>query len=267
MFHSISAARLTTAALAAIATLAATAPVRAQTVLIDGYATSGADLAGAQVTASFLNGTTELLTWGAEPSMGVEAGGVFSEGWSLTQQGNSFWKPWTLTVSPQLTLQSLMIDLVGSNSVFDVIEDSMASTNTQGSKQGAPFRLGKNANSALLPTVNYSAPVDISNGDLFTQLTLNWESGLSNTSLDFVIDTDSGTESNPVTVVEMPVETPAEDQGEAPQNQTLLAGLNLDTMQNPEPETAAVPEPGSALGLLAIAALGRRFVAKRRANA
>lgn len=250
-------ARLSAAAVALVAVGLAASPLQAQTVLLSGYDTTGADMAGATISASFLDGTTEFLTWGAQPALGAQAGGVFSQGWSLTQQGNSFWSPWTLTVGPSLTLQSLVIDLVGGNAVFDTLVDSTADTNTPGSEQGEPFRLkNKSTHPLLVPTtIDYSAPIDISKGDLFSQLTLEWENGFSNNVFQFVTDTDSGTTSNPVTVVE------------TPKNLTLVSPIEpiepMETIETTvtrveEPQATAVPEPGAVLGLLAIATLSRK---------
>ena len=48
---------------------------------LTGFATTGADMTGLNVTATFSNGFSQSLAWG---TTGVGAGGVFGTGWSLT---------------------------------------------------------------------------------------------------------------------------------------------------------------------------------------
>ncbi|HEY9833272.1 MAG TPA: hypothetical protein V6D26_22150, partial [Stenomitos sp.] len=54
---------------------------------LTGYATYGNMMSGMRVTANFLDGSSQTLTWGATGSI---SGGVFSNTWSLTQSGNTY---------------------------------------------------------------------------------------------------------------------------------------------------------------------------------
>lgn len=69
------------------------------TALIDGvseYKTTGADMVGMAVTAHFSAAPSETQIWAAT---GVDSGGVFGaqQDWSLTQNGDTFGNPWTLS--------------------------------------------------------------------------------------------------------------------------------------------------------------------------
>ncbi|NJM57310.1 MAG: PEP-CTERM sorting domain-containing protein [Synechococcales cyanobacterium RU_4_20] len=209
--------------------------------------TAGANLSGAKITASFLNGGSETLTWAKIKNQGDGKGGVLSsQGWSLTQAGDSFVYPWILQADASISLAALTIDLFGGNAAFDTEEDANAASNTDGSFQGVPFTVKPGF---LRPdSVVYSTPIDISNGDLFSTLTLRWDNGFSNSLLKFVADTDSGTSENPVAIAEPPAE-PAEPPVAPP----------LVTLVETPPSTTRVPEPSVLLGLLAIAGLGRRL--------
>lgn len=222
------------------------ASAQAQTVLT-GHVTTGADLSGAKITASFLNGGTETLIWGRIKNEEDNKGGVRSaKRWSLTQAGDNFANPWILQADASISLASLKIDLFGGNAAFDTEEDENAASNTAGSFHGVPFTV----KSGFRPdSVVYSTPIDISNGDLFSTLTLGWANGFSNSRLEFVADTDSGTPENPVAIAEPPAEPPAEP----------LVAPPLVTLVETPPSTTRVPEPGVLLGLLAIAGLGRRL--------
>ncbi len=180
---------------------------RAETVL-SGFVTTGVDLQGAQVTASFLGGGSETLTWQAT---GETSGGVVGQGWSLGQRLDSFSYPWSLDVDAEAVISSLSINLLAGNALFDVEASVAPTVNTPGSKVGAAFAVqpGSLLGDAVEPSrVSYGAPIDISQGDLFAELLLEWDHGLGNGGLAFIADTDSGTVANPVRLVSAPVESP-----------------------------------------------------------
>jgi hypothetical protein len=164
----------------------------ANIVSISSFA-NGNLMSGMQVTAIFAGGS-QTLNWG---STGPASGGVFGNGWSLTQSGDTFANnPWTLTSTIQLT--SLTINALAGNTVFD---------RTFGNNPGTPGSGGGRSVSSLTGDgpfqVNalYSAPVGLNNnnpvGDLFGSLNLTF--GITNVpgisanytgTLTFRADTD-----------------------------------------------------------------------------
>jgi hypothetical protein len=144
-------------------------------------------MAGMRVTASFVDGFSESVTW---QSTGSNSGGAFGSGWSLTESDNSFDLPWTFSNTNQ-GITSLVIDAIPGNSVFDnVAKDEI----TSGSADGWGFETlaGQSPNSFI-----YSDPIDISRGDLFGKLSLYWTSGFTGT-MKFRADTDTGSSKDPV---------------------------------------------------------------------
>lgn len=191
------------------ASLTLGAPAQAGTVLT-GFQTTGADMAGAKITANFLGGGSQTLTWQRlDPTL--ELGGVTGSGWFLGQTGDSFLEPWILSADASTAIASLVIDLIPGNAVFDTIalDDDDLTTfdrDTPGSFDGLPFTV---LSGGPAPTsFSYSQPVDISLGDLFGTLTLNWASGFSDGILSFSADSDSGTTTNPVTIAPVNPVTP-----------------------------------------------------------
>ena len=65
---------------------------------LTGFQTTGADMDGMSVTASFEGGFSQTLAW-AEGS--PQSGGVTGTGWSLSLSGDSFTNAWSLTKYPQ----------------------------------------------------------------------------------------------------------------------------------------------------------------------
>jgi hypothetical protein len=175
---------------------ATAAPSQATT--LTSFSTFGSDMAGIRVTANFLNGTSESLIWGATSSV---AGGVFGTGWSLTQSGNTYLQlddpngsRWTLTNSSANLLSSLVIDTIPGNTVFDILPTNSGPNNTPNSAEGWAFQ----TTFGLAPTsYNYLDPIDISQGDLFGRLVLDWTTGFTG-AMQFLADTDSGRDDDPV---------------------------------------------------------------------
>lgn len=164
----------------------ATIPTQATTVLT-GFTTSGDMMAGIQVTASFVDGSSETATWQAT---NTNSGGVFGNGWSLSESGNSFNQPWTFS-NTGIGITSLVIDAIPGNTVFDNIPVEEI---TPGSADGWAFQ----TLSGLSPTSSiYSDVIDISQGDLYGKLSLYWTDPFTG-SMTFRADTDSGSPNNPV---------------------------------------------------------------------
>lgn len=173
---------------------ASTLPAQATT--LTQFSTDGSMMSGMRITASFLDGTSQSLIWGAT---GPQSGGVFGNDWSLTQSGNTYPQSlrsladyaWTLS-NYGLGITSLVIDAIPGNTVFDnVFAPAIV---TPGSAEGWYFQ----PISGVAPTSHaYSDPIDISAGDLFGKLSLYWPGGFTGV-MQFIADTDSGTTHDPV---------------------------------------------------------------------
>ncbi len=176
--------------------LLAASALPSQATTLTQFSTDGSMMSGMRITASFLDGTSQSVFWGAT---GSESGGAFGNGWSLTQSGNTYPQSlnsladyaWTLTNSGQ-SITSLVIDAIPGNTVFDNI--FAPAVVTPGSAEGWYFQ----PISGVAPTSHaYSDPIDISAGDLFGKLSLYWPGGFTGV-MQFIADTDSGTTDDPV---------------------------------------------------------------------
>ncbi|MBE9116100.1 PEP-CTERM sorting domain-containing protein [Lusitaniella coriacea LEGE 07157] len=168
-------------------------PVQAQTVL-SSINTGGDDMDGMRVLVEFLDGTFEEAIWG---TTGVNAGGAFGTNWDLTFSGSTtFGIPWRFNATNPLKIASLTLNGAPGNTAFD--DGSFPST--PGSARGQSFSV----TSGQAPdTWQYSNPIDISAGDLWGTLSMNWLDGFMGT-MRFVADTDNGTIRNPVTTTDVP---------------------------------------------------------------
>ncbi|WP_199247548.1 PEP-CTERM sorting domain-containing protein [[Phormidium] sp. ETS-05] len=174
------------AASLAIATVAA--PASAQTV-VSGFTTGGDDMNGMQVLVDFLDGTSESTIWG---TTGSNAGGAFGTNWGLSLTGSTtFGTPWTFSASNKL-VRSLTINAIPGNTMWDT--DWPTYPGTPGSANGWTFQV---ASGQAPDAYSYSVPIDISVGDLWGTLSMQWLSGFTGT-MRFYGDTDNGTASNPV---------------------------------------------------------------------
>lgn len=169
--------------------VAMVAPARATT--LTGFDTTGADMAGMEVTVNFQGGGSDTQIWSAT---GVTSGGASGTDWSLTQSGDTFSNPWSFDYTGLGSIVSLMINAIPGNAVFDIVNSPIV---TPDSALGKPFTV---QNGLAPDSFNYSVPIDISQGDLFGKLSLFWDDGFTaNNRLSFVADTDSGTTDDPVT--------------------------------------------------------------------
>jgi hypothetical protein len=168
-------------------TLLGTLVTPSQATTLVGFSTTGEMMGGMQITASFLDGTSESAVWTAT---GKGSGGAYGNNWSLSETGNSFNSPWTLT-NNGIGITSLVIDAIPGNTVFDNVKVQEV---TPGSADGWPFQtlIGQSPNIS-----SYSNPIDISQGDLFGSLSLYWTNGFSG-SMKFRADTDSGSSNDRV---------------------------------------------------------------------
>jgi len=158
----------------------------------------GVDLDGAKITATYADGTSEILTWKAlDP---YTAGGA--TGSDIDMFFGYSWHELTTTK----LLTSLQIDLAPANSVFDTtfaMDDDPLEDSTTGSKNGFPFKLSPDdEDMSGTITATYTGIVNLSGspavGDLYTTMTLDF-SGLPDGGLlgDLVWNSDIDTMTGP----------------------------------------------------------------------
>ncbi|MEX0271160.1 PEP-CTERM sorting domain-containing protein [Leptolyngbyaceae cyanobacterium UHCC 1019] len=157
---------------------------------ISGFATSGAQMGGIKVTANYLDGGSQTATW--NPT-GAQAGGAFGAGWSLTQVGDTYEFPWTLSTNTGFAqkITSLIINAIPGNTFFDIV---LAPEKTVGSGNGIPFTVlsGQSPDAYA-----YSTDISGAGNDLKGTLSLSWNSGFTG-QLSFLADTDSGKVDAPI---------------------------------------------------------------------
>jgi hypothetical protein len=196
------------AAVLSLAVLGAMSPSASASTVLTGYQTTGNLMDGMRVTVGYVSGGFETQNWGTIGRARDKSGGAFGSSWSLTQTGDTFgfrdgdWWPWTLDVRSDRPIWAINIDAVPGNTVFDNISGR---TVTPNSADGRPFTPYFSNNGP--DAVDYTVPIDISQGDLFGQLTLRWNQGFSG-RLQFLADTDNGTNTNPVQVAVPPPPEP-----------------------------------------------------------
>lgn len=157
---------------------------------LSGFSTFGDQMGGIKVTANYLEGGSQTATWKAT---GAQAGGAFGAGWSLTQVGDTFSSPWTLSTDAGFAqkIASLVINAIPGNTVFDIAPDRNGTT---GSFLGTLFTAlsGQSPNAYA-----YSTAISGAEDDLKGVLSLSWNSGFAG-QFSFLADTDSGKVSDPI---------------------------------------------------------------------
>ncbi len=160
----------------------------------------GADMAGIEVTASFADGSQELVTWSATDAT---SGSVVGSDWSLSLSGETFgdydgstntlFGEWVLVNNTASGLTNLLINA----GIVDVYFDNEESIEyTAGSEVGRPFVSSDDAGTTASFTDVYSAP------DLFGTLNIAWDSSLAaGSSYSFLTDTDKAVVSEPATAL------------------------------------------------------------------
>ncbi|MGZ3218200.1 calcium-binding protein [Paracoccus sp. T5] len=134
----------------------------------------GVDLDGAKITASYSDGTTEILTWRALDTYTFGAA-------SGTDIAMSFGSDWH-ELSTTKALASLQINLQPANSVFDTTldgDDYPAGNSTPTSLIGYPFKLAPEYEETIGDlTVTYSGIVNLTGslpaGDLYTVMVVDF---------------------------------------------------------------------------------------------
>lgn len=172
---------------------------------------TGADMAGMQVTATFVGGGSETATWVTTSTDGSIAddegfaGAASGTGWTLSQRGDTLGGNnaagavlglWTLANDSGLGLVSIVIDALAANVVFDILGYQLnpADINeyTPGSNVGRGFQTANGPNFDAL-VASYDNLV--SDPDLYGRLTINFAattpgSLASGSELQFLADTD-----------------------------------------------------------------------------
>ncbi len=158
----------------------------------------GVDLEGAQITATYADGSIEILTWHAlDPyttggATGTDIDMFFGYSWH------------ELTTTKLLT--SLQIDLAPADSVFDTtfaMDDDPLGGSTPGSKNGFPFKVSSDyQDMSGNISVTYTGIVNLAGspavGDLYTTMVIDF-SGLPDGGLlgDLVWNSDIDTMTGP----------------------------------------------------------------------
>jgi len=158
------------------------------------------DLVGAlQVSATFADGTSQSLTWGAIPdpcggSCSSARGVIGTTGWEMLGGGNTFAMQWQYLQKGAPAITSL--NLTGTNITFD---QATPAPGTPGSSGGIGFIVDTNndgfadnpanwsVNLSNAVTLNGAAPV----GDLYTNLNINFGSGGYTGNFSFLLDSDT----------------------------------------------------------------------------
>jgi len=201
MFKPTSRYVLTTLAAAVLSTAAnAAVVVSKDTTIVDtipgltGFASTGADMDGMRVTATFSSGFSQTVVWA---DTGATSGGVSGTGWGLSETGDTFSSAWTFSFTPGATLgqlASLVLDATGGGqiTVFDATDPS---TGTPGSASGGDFALiGGCADCSATAVYSHVIGVtpDLPVGDIFHRLEVSFVSDTGpRTDFTFRQDTDN----------------------------------------------------------------------------
>lgn len=155
----------------------------------DNTATFGRDLTGMIVTASYVDGTTEAVTWGAtRGAFGQSVGSGFSLvfGWS------------EFALSMTKSLASLSLDSRTGNAVFDTSRSTRPGDDTYGTKGGYPFEISGDYDPDGMIDVTYSQGFIVAGyeraPDTYTRMSIDFrglEGGGLSSALQFRTDLDS----------------------------------------------------------------------------
>lgn len=165
----------------------------------------GADMAGIEVTAFFGNGTQDTQTWAATS---IDAGAAGSADWSLSLSGETFGNVlpsggfdgvWVFDNTSSTSVVGIEIKASVADVYFDNVDTVVG---TAGSDVGREF-VADNVNNSLVNAAFSDAYAGTST-DLFGTLNISFLSGFdlaSGESLEFFIDTDKATVSEPATAL------------------------------------------------------------------
>lgn len=150
---------------------------------VTGFATTGAQMAGLLVTATFSSGFSQTLGWA---TTGAQSGGVSGDGWGLSTNGDTFSSLFNYTVdATRGQLSKLVMNAAGSNQVTLFDTTFGGATGTPGSATGRTFDIASGCVSCNV-TATYSNVVAVSGnaavGDLFHVLSLTFVNGTGPTA-------------------------------------------------------------------------------------
>lgn len=167
--------------------------------------TNGAQMNGMLVTANFVGGTSQTVTWAALTST---TGGVTGTGWYLSNTGSTTYADggWNLGNTSALGITSLVINGAPGNTIFD--RTFGGATGTPGSDIGKDFAVTSGLGSYAIQAeysnllrVGTATPV----GDLYTTMTIRFTSPAagftSGSTLHFSADTDNAAAGASITAV------------------------------------------------------------------
>jgi hypothetical protein len=161
---------------------------------LTGFQTTGADMDGLSITATFAGGFSETRQWA---DTGLSSGGVTGTGWSLNLSGDSFGGLWNFANSRGAALTQLKLDGLTAFTVFDRTNPN---DGTPGSAQGMDWDCAGSAASLAVcaqSTVNVlydyivSVGANAAVGDLWQTDTVSLANGNSLDAWSFVQDTDN----------------------------------------------------------------------------
>lgn len=158
---------------------------------LTGFATTGADMDGLSITATFAGGFSQTLSWA---DTGPASGGVTGTGWSLSLTGDSFGGLWSFTNTTSAQLDLLVLDGLTAFTVFD---RTLPSPGTPGSANGMDWNCSIVSAAVCLNdvTVTYDYEVSVGGaaavGDLWQTVSVNFGTTGPNGDWSFVQDTDN----------------------------------------------------------------------------
>lgn len=161
---------------------------------LTGFQTTGADMDGLSITATFLGGFSETKSWA---DTGLNSGGVTGSGWSLNLTGDSFGGLWNFANSRGAPVTQLKLDGLTAFTVFDRTEPNQG---TPGSASGMDWDCAGSAASQAVCTQSavrvlydyiVSVGADAAVGDLWQTVTVSFDSGNPLADWSFVQDTDN----------------------------------------------------------------------------
>lgn len=161
------------------------------------FTTTGADMGGMIVTATFASGATQSAVWGAT---GAVSGGAFGSMFEVFVDGDTYTSVWSLKNTSAERLVSVFFNGPAGNTIFDRTEPSNGPNfGTENSRRGRDFTYVSGAPNGVID-VTYSGIIalesDVPVGDIyaFLNVDLNGLAGgglASGTTLRFRQDTDN----------------------------------------------------------------------------
>ncbi|SMD11488.1 hypothetical protein [Primorskyibacter flagellatus] len=168
----------------------------------DDTVTRGGDLAGMIVTASYVDGTTDTVTFGATWGAWGQANG---SGFEISLE----WKAFELSVTK--SLKSLSLDTRAASAVFDASTSTRLGDDTYGTKVGYAFSVFGDYDPEGVIDVNYSQAFVLAGHerapDTYTRLSIDFsglEGGGLSRNLQFRSDLDSLAVSGDLSSVPLP---------------------------------------------------------------